>query len=158
MVSRINQQHMPGPKLDAARRDILNQYHRCDLPMVWGSGRAVAADGTMMDVYDENLLAEYHIRYGDYGGIAYHHVSDQYVALFSRFVSCGTWEAIYILDVLLESTKNPVVQAWESDTAGQKRASCPCDFCRDLSSFDLDKEMATIRPGDTFPLTGRAGP
>ncbi|MBS9387956.1 MAG: Tn3 family transposase [Dolichospermum sp. WA123] len=27
----------------------------------------------------ENLLSEYHIRYGGYGGIAYHHVSDTYV-------------------------------------------------------------------------------
>lgn len=119
MVSRINQQHMAGPKLDAARRDILNRYHRCDLPMAWGSGQAVAADGTMMDVYDENLLAEYHIRYGDYGGIAYHHVSDQYVALFSRFVSCGTWEAIYILDVLFQNLSEIQPTEIHADTQGQ---------------------------------------
>lgn len=119
MVSHINQQHVTGPKLDAARRDMLNRYHGCDLPLAWGSGRAVAADGTMMDVYEENLLAEYHIRYGDYGGIAYHHVSDQYVALVSRFVSCGTWEAIYILDVLFQNLSDIQPTEIHADTQGQ---------------------------------------
>jgi hypothetical protein len=32
-------------------------------------------------MYEQNLLAEYHIRYGGYGGIGYYHVSDTYIAL-----------------------------------------------------------------------------
>ena len=38
---------------------------------------------------EENLLVERHIRYGTYGGIAYHHVSDTYILLFSHFIACG---------------------------------------------------------------------
>jgi TnpA family transposase len=51
-------------------------------------------------------LAEYPLRYGGYGGIAYHHVTDTYVALFSHFVPCGVWEAIYILEGLLKNTSD----------------------------------------------------
>jgi Tn3 transposase DDE domain len=29
-----------------------------------------------------------------YGGIAYRHIADTYIALFSRFIPCGAWEAI----------------------------------------------------------------
>ena len=63
----------------------------------------------MWDLYEDNLLSEYHIRYGSYGGIAYYHISDTYIALFSHFIPCGVYEAIYILDGLLndESDFNP---------------------------------------------------
>jgi hypothetical protein len=50
-------------------------------------------DGTQVDTYIDNLLAETSIRYGGFGGIAYHYISDTYVALFSRFIPCGVWEA-----------------------------------------------------------------
>ena len=49
------------------------------------------------------LLAEKHIRYGGFGGIAYHHVSDMYILLFSHFIGCGVFEAIYLLDGLIRN-------------------------------------------------------
>ena len=52
---------------------------------LWGDGTTAAADGTKYDLYEQNLLSEYHIRYGGYGGIAYHHVADTYVALRESF-------------------------------------------------------------------------
>lgn len=66
-----------------------------------------------------NLLSEYHIRYGGYGGIAYHHVSDTYVALFSHFISCGTWEAVYIIEGLLKNLSDIQPHTIHADTQGQ---------------------------------------
>jgi TnpA family transposase len=40
------------------------------------------------------------MRYGSYGGTAYYHIFDLYVALFSHFITCGTWEGIFIIDLL----------------------------------------------------------
>ncbi len=34
----------------------------------------------------------YHLRYGGYGGIGYYLVSDMYIAIFSRFTTCGSVE------------------------------------------------------------------
>ena len=45
------------------------------------------ADGTHSGLYGSNLLGDRSIRYGGYGGIAYHHLSDTYVALFSHFIA-----------------------------------------------------------------------
>ncbi len=42
-------------------------------------------------------------RYGGYGGIGYYHVSDKYIALFSHFIPCGVYEAVYILDGLINN-------------------------------------------------------
>ncbi|MET8335941.1 Tn3 family transposase [Streptosporangium canum] len=41
-----------------------------------GDGSTVAADGTQVDTYIDSLLAETSIRYGGFGGIAYHYISE----------------------------------------------------------------------------------
>ncbi|MFJ4843213.1 Tn3 family transposase [Streptomyces sp. NPDC088746] len=64
----------------------------------------MAADGTHMDTYLDDLLSETSVRYGKPGGIAYHHVSDTYIALFTHFIPCGVWEAVYIIEGLLKNT------------------------------------------------------
>ena len=54
-----------------------------------------------------------------YGGIAYHHVADNYVALFTHFISCGVWEAVYIIDGLLKNASELQPKSISSDTQGQ---------------------------------------
>lgn len=119
MLSFVNRRHVDANKLAAACRDIINSYACLQLPKFWGDGKRAAADGTKYDLYDQNLLASYHIRYGGYGGIAYHHVSDTYVALFSHFIPCGVWEAVYIIDGLLKNTSDIQPDTVHADTQGQ---------------------------------------
>jgi Tn3 transposase DDE domain len=88
-----NQRHITEEALDEASTMTANGYQRVALPKRWGSGKHVSADGTTWDIYEQNLLAEYHIRYGGYGGIGYYHVSDTYIALFSHFIPCGVRHA-----------------------------------------------------------------
>lgn len=114
-----SQQGADANKLAAACRDVINSYAGLQLPKFWGDGKRAAADGTKYDLYDQNLLASYHIRYGGYGGIAYHHVSDTYVALFSHFIPCGVWEAVYIIDGLLKNTSDIQPDTVHADTQGQ---------------------------------------
>lgn len=119
MLSFINRRHANADKLNSALKDIINRYHAFELPKVWGDGKTAAADGTKFDMYDQNLLAEYHIRYGGYGGIAYHHVADTYVALFSHFIPCGVWEAVYIIEGLLQNKSDIQPDTVHADTQGQ---------------------------------------
>jgi len=119
MISFVNRRHVSAQKIDQAIRDILNHYNQFSLPKLWGDGTTVAADGTKYDLYEENLLSEYHIRYGGYGGIAYHHVSDNYIALFSHFIPCGVWEAVYIIDGLLKNQSDIQPDTLHADTQGQ---------------------------------------
>lgn len=119
MLSFVNRRHIDANKLAAACRDIINSYAGLQLPKHWGDGKRAAADGTKYEMYDQNSLASYHIRYGGYGGIAYHHVSDTYVALFSHFIPCGVWEAVYIIDGLLKNTSDIQPDIVHADTQGQ---------------------------------------
>jgi len=114
-----NQRHITEEALDEANTIIVNGYQRVALPKRWGNGKHVSADGTKWEIYEQNLLAEYHIRYGGYGGIGYYHVSDTYIALFSHFIPCGVWEAVYILDGLLKNDSAIQPDTVHADTQGQ---------------------------------------
>ena len=118
-LRRINAQHINTDKLEAAMVDVIDQYARFPLPRHWGSGRAAIADGTHVKLRENNLIGSQHIRYGTYGGIAYHHIADNYIALFTSFIPCGVWEAVHILDGLLKNQSEIQPDTLHADTQGQ---------------------------------------
>jgi len=126
--------HFNIDKLNQAIVDVVNAYLRLDLVRVWGDGSSAAADGTQLDTLIDNLLAESHIRYGDYGGIDYHHVADNYIALFNHFIPCGVWEAVYIVEGLLKNAPEAQPGTILADTQGQ---SYPVHALALLFGFDL---------------------
>jgi TnpA family transposase len=121
-LNRLNDQHINTAKLELATRDIINEYVRFRLPFFWGRGKAVITDGTQFELRENSLLAERHVRYGGYGGIAYHHISDTYIALFSHFIACGVWEAVYIIDGLLKNESDIQPDTVHADTQGQSES------------------------------------
>jgi TnpA family transposase len=106
-------------KLEAAMTDLIDAYNRFALPKLWGVGRAAIADGTHVPLRENNLLGAQHIRYGAYGGIAYHHIADNYIALFTTFIPCGVWEAVHILDGLMKNRSTVQPDILHADTQGQ---------------------------------------
>src|SRR3982751_5694001 len=106
----------PRPKLTVP---VIDQYARFALPRHWGRGRAAIADGTHVKLRENNLIGSRHIRYGGYGGIAYHHIADSYIALFTSFIPCGVWEAIHILDGLMKNRSVIQPDTLHADTQGQ---------------------------------------
>mgnify|MGYP002144619689 FL=1 len=118
-VSLVNQRHVTDTTLEEATVQVINAYNSFALPKLWGTGKRASADGTKWDLYEQNLLSEYHVRYGGYGGIGYYHVSDTYIALFSHFIPCGVWEAVHILDGLLQNRSQIQPDTIHGDTQAQ---------------------------------------
>jgi TnpA family transposase len=118
-IAYINQRHINQEKIQRAIVDVINAYNKFSIPKIWGVGQRASADGTKWDIYHQNLLSEYHIRYGGYGGIGYYHIADNYIALFSHFIPCSIYEAIYILDGLLRNTSDVQPDMLHADTHGQ---------------------------------------
>ncbi|MEC8848963.1 MAG: Tn3 family transposase [Pseudomonadota bacterium] len=118
-ISWLNLKYVTDETLDKAIVEVINLYNKFELPGYWGSGKSASADGTKWSVYEQNLLSEYHIRYGGYGGIGYYHVSDKYIALFSHFIPCGVHEAVYILDGLLANRSDIQPDIVHGDTQAQ---------------------------------------
>lgn len=118
-VSYINQLHISNDKIDNASNHIINLYKKFNILKYWGTGERSAADGTIWKIFEKNILSERHIRYGVNGAIAYYHVSDMYIALFNKFIPCGVWEGVYILDLLMNENIEINPHILHSDTQGQ---------------------------------------
>lgn len=149
-VAFVNQRHVTEERLDAAIATVINAYTGVDLQKRWGLGRSASADGTQWDVYPQNLLSEYHIRYGGYGGVGYYLVADSYIALFSRFIACGAWEGNNILDFVTENRSDVQPDTVHADTQGQ---SAPIFGLAHLLGIQLMprirnwKDLHLYRPG-----------
>ena len=111
--------HVTIEKLNKAIADVVDAFMELDLIKVWGDGSVVAADGTQVDTFIDNLLAETSIRYGGTGGIGYYHISDTYIALFSRFIPVGVWEAVFLIQGLLDQQSKVKPTKVHTDTQGQ---------------------------------------
>lgn len=118
-VAWLNLHHVTEERLGKATEAVINAYNKFHLPKSWGSGKHVSADGIKWNMYEQNLLSEFHIRYGGYGGIGYYHVSAMYIALFSHFIPCGVYEAIYILDGLMKNESDIQPDTVHGDTHAQ---------------------------------------
>jgi TnpA family transposase len=93
-IAFVNQRHVTTEKLEATICEVINAYNRFWLPKLWGDAKRAGADGTKWDLYENNLLSEYHIRY-------------------------GSWEAIYILDGLTKNKSDIQPDTLHGDTQAQ---------------------------------------
>ncbi len=157
-LSMVRNRHIDLKKLNSAIATVVNAFAELDVVKAWGDGTAVAADGTQVETYIDNLLAETSIRYGGVGGIAYHYISDTYVALFSRFIPCGVWEAVHLIEGLLANKSDIQPSTVHADTQGQ---SAPVFALATLFGFDLMprirnfKDLIFFRPNEhlVYPHT-----
>ncbi|MDQ2790079.1 MAG: Tn3 family transposase [Actinomycetota bacterium] len=133
-LSATARRHVTVDKLNKAIADIVNAFMELDLIRVWGDGSVVAADGTQVDTFIDNLLAETSIRYGGTGGIGYYYISDTYIALFSKFIPVGVWEAVYLIQGLLEQQSKVTPSTVHTDTQGQ---ALPVYALAHLFGFEL---------------------
>ena len=121
-VSFVNQRHITEETLNQAITAVVNAYAEWPLQRVWGTGKSASADGTQWEMSAQTLMSEYHLRYGGYGGIGYYLIADSYIALYSRFSTCGAWEGHYILDFVEENESDVQPDTVHADTQGQIKA------------------------------------
>ena len=60
--------HATAAKIEKASATVINAFSRLDVTAMWGDGKTAAADGSQIDTWEDNLLAETSIRYGGYAG------------------------------------------------------------------------------------------
>ena len=150
MRSFVNRRHITVEKLEAAQRELIELYLQLDLPKAWGDGKTIAADGTQYDFYEENLLAGYHFRYRKMGAVAYRHVANNYIAVFCRFIPPGVWEAIYVIDGLINTQLSVQPDTVHADTQGQSTTVFAFTYLTGINLMPRIrnwKDLTFFRPG-----------
>jgi TnpA family transposase len=118
-IAWLFNKHVTEDKLEKVSTKVVNFYNMFELPKHWGTGNSISTDATYWDMYQQNTVAEYHIRFGDYGGLGYYHVSDLYIALYSNFIPCGVYEGNYIFDGVYANQSDIKPDQVHGDTGAQ---------------------------------------
>ena len=123
---------------DALRQAIgrvVNAIFGVRQPESWGEGTtARASDSKKFGAWDQNLMTEWHIRYGGRGVMIYWHVEKKSACIYSQLKRCSSSEVAAMIEGLLRHCTEMSVEKNYVDSHGQSEVAFA--FC-DLLGFDL---------------------
>lgn len=109
---------------------------------IWGGGTtSCAADSKKMSVWDQNLLVEWHARYGGRGVMIYWHVDKKGLCVHSMIKTCSSSEVGSMMHGVLHHDTLMDINEISVDTNGQ---SCIGFAFSELFRFDLLPRIKNI--------------
>ena len=104
-------------------------------PHIWGAGTtSCASDSKQFGAWDQNLMTEWHLRYGGRGVMIYWHVEGQSLCIYSQLKRCSSSEVASMIEGLLRHQTHMDIQKNYTDTHGQSEVGFA--FCY-LLGFEL---------------------
>lgn len=121
---------------------IANAIFRARNPQIWGEGTtACASDSKKFGSWDQNLMTEWHIRYGGRGVMIYWHVEKNSVCIYSQLKTCSSSEVAAMIEGLLRHCTEMKVEKNYVDSHGQSEVAFA--FCH-LLNFQLMPRLKRI--------------
>jgi hypothetical protein len=88
--------------LRAALAHVVNATLAVRRPDIWGEGTtACASDAKKFGAWDQNLMTEWHIRYGGRGVMIYWHVEKKAACIYSQLKRCSSSEVAAMIEGVL---------------------------------------------------------
>jgi len=114
---------------------VVNATLRARHPGIWGEGTtACAADSKQFGAWDQNLMTEWHARYGGRGIMIYWHVERRSTCIYSQLKTCSSSEVASMIEGVLRHCTDMEVDRTYVDSHGQSEVAF--SFCR-LLGFQL---------------------
>jgi TnpA family transposase len=131
---------------DAVRdaiRLVANEIFRVRQPHIWGEGTtSCAADSKQFAASDQNLLSEWHTRYGGRGIMVYWHVEKKSTCIYSQVKTCSSSEVASMIEGVLRHCTTMSVDKAYVDSHGQSEVGFA--FCQ-LLGFELLPRLKRIK-------------
>lgn len=122
--------------------EVANATLAVRLPHVWGEATTTcASDSKQFGAWDQNLLTEWHMRYGGRGVMVYWHVEKKSVCIYSQFKRVSSSEAASMIEGVLRHCTEMDVDRHFVDSHGQSVVAFA--FCR-LLGFELMPRFKAI--------------
>jgi TnpA family transposase len=124
-------------------------------PAIWGSGTtACASDSKHFGAWDQNLMTQWHLRYGGRGVMIYWHVERKSLCVHSQLKSPSSSEVASMIEGVLHHCTEMEIDRQYVDSHGQSTVAFA--FCR-LLGFDLLPRLKAIHSQKLYrPKTGQA--
>jgi TnpA family transposase len=126
---------------DAIRR-VVNTIFCVRHPHIWGEGTtACASDSKKFGAWDQNLMTEWHVRYGGRGVMIYWHVEHKSTCIYSQLKTCSSSEVAAMIEGVLRHCTEIIVNKQYVDSHGQSEVAFA--FCH-LLGFELLPRLKAI--------------
>jgi TnpA family transposase len=142
--------------LREATRRVANATLAVRRTDVWGEGTsACASDSKQVAAYDQNLMTEWHVRYGGRGVMIYWHVEKKAVCVYSQLKRCSSSEVAAMIEGVLHHGTELEIDRQYVDSHGQSEVAFA--FCH-LLNFSLLPRLKAIASQRLYlPVAGTAG-
>jgi TnpA family transposase len=151
----VRRRFIQKDSLRSAIARVVNAIFAARLPEIWGEGTtACASDSKKFGAWDQNLMTEWHIRYGGRGVMIYWHVEKKSVCIYSQLKRCSSSEVAAMIEGVLRHCTEMSVEKNYVDSHGQSEVAFA--FCH-LLGFELLPRLKGIsrqklyRPGSGSP-------
>ena len=141
-LQRVRRKYLHKDSLRQAISMVCNAIFQIRDESLWGEGTtACASDSKKFGAWDQNLVTEWHARYGGPGVMVYWHVSKQSVCIYSQLKNCSSSEVAAMIEGVLRHGTDMDVKKNYVDTHGQSEVGFA--FCH-LLSFQLLPRLKNI--------------
>lgn len=115
----VKKRYITAEYVRLAIQDVINDLLAIRDPTIWGYGTTIgAADSKKMSVWDQNLIAEWHARYGGRGVMIYWHVKHG-LCIHSMLKTCASSEVGSMIHGILHHDTKMDMDKLAVDTHGQ---------------------------------------
>lgn len=139
----VRRRYITKEQLRAAIARVCNAIFHVRSPALWGEGTtACASDSKQFGAWDQNLITEWHARYGGRGVMIYWHVEKNSVCIYSQLKSPSSSEVSAMIEGVLRHDTEMDVQKQYVDTHGQSEVGFA--FCH-LLGFALLPRLKNLK-------------
>jgi TnpA family transposase len=139
----IRRRYITKEQIRAAIARVCNAIFRVRDPDLWGEGTtACASDSKKFGAWDQNLITEWHVRYGGPGIMIYWHVEKHSVCIYSQLKSPSSSEVASMIEGVLRHDTEMDVEKQYVDTHGQSEVGFA--FCH-LLGFALLPRLKNLK-------------
>ena len=110
--------------LREAIAEVANAVFRSRQLQIWGEATTTcASDSKKFGAYDQNLMTEWHARYGGRGVMVYWHVEKHSVCIYSQLKTCSSSEVAAMIEGVLRHCTDMMVKQQFVDSHGQSEVA-----------------------------------
>lgn len=141
-LRHVKRRFIQKETLHKAIADIVNGTFRIRNPTIWGEATtACASDSKKFGAYDQNLMTEWHARYGGRGIMIYWHVDTNSTCIYSKLRRCSSSEVAAMMEGVLRHCTDMEIDSQYVDSHGQSEVAFSFSY---ILGFDLLPRLKAI--------------
>jgi len=149
----VKHRFLQKDQLRAATAHVVNEIFQARQPHIWGDATTTcASDSKHFGAWNQNLMTEWHVRYGGRGIMIYWHVERNAACIYSQLRRCSSSEVAAMIEGVLRHCAEMEVEKQYVDSHGQSHVAFA--FCH-LLGFKLLPRFKSIRSRKLYrPFAG----